>query len=56
MSEQNVELVRAALTAFRERREEAVPELIHPDFEMTQMPQHPEGGGRCAAGKPLTGR
>ena len=45
MSAENVGLVRRALTAFRERREEAVPELIHPDFEMVQMPQHPEAGG-----------
>jgi ketosteroid isomerase-like protein len=45
MSAENVELVRKALEAFRERREDAVPELVHPDFEMIQMPQHPEAAG-----------
>src|SRR5262245_11857147 len=44
MSTDNVELVRAYIEAIAERGFDAAGELIDRDFEMSQLPLHPEAG------------
>ncbi len=42
MSAENLELVRAHVETLAERGFEAAREYVHPDFEMSQLPLHPE--------------
>jgi ketosteroid isomerase-like protein len=51
MAADKVELARAFFKAYEEGGPEAAREFVHPDFEMVQLPLHPETGtyGRAAA-------
>jgi uncharacterized protein len=44
MSRANVEVVRRAFDAFESGGFDATAEFTHPDFQMEQMPMHPESG------------
>ena len=44
MSQENVEIVRAVGNALAEGGFDAAGDLMHPDFEMSQLPLHPEAG------------
>ena len=53
MSQENVELVRELHKAVSDGGFESAGEFLHADFEMSQLPFHPEAGiyrGRAAAG------
>jgi uncharacterized protein len=52
MSTETVKVVRRFLEAYEEGGIEAVRSFVHPDFEMVQLPLHPEAGtypGEAAA-------
>jgi uncharacterized protein len=52
MSAENVEVVRKLVAAYDRGELEAAAELLDSDFEMVQLPEHPEAGtyrGRDAA-------
>jgi ketosteroid isomerase-like protein len=44
MSQENINLVRAVLEAFVQGRSNALTALVHTEFEMVQLPLHPEAG------------